>query len=218
MHISSVFFAIFDDDDGPRILYQVPEDLITPSPKRGMNAQPPTPVPSDSSNLNTPSIEVEPSSVPDPSLVRSSMDGPMDGQKDSSLRSGKDSRRSNNSSRSKLNASTSSRLNPTKTSALSPNRTSISQDVQSSKTLFEWELVSQFVIPRSDVCGRLTISTTKKHRIIGFPVTVRNPERYLRGSFVFNVCFVFDRSVDVRSYESVVRKLARVLTACEVRL
>lgn len=82
-------------------------------------------------------------------------------------------------------------------------------------TLFEWELVSQFVVPRADICGRLTICTTKKHRIVGFPVMIWDEEKYGRGTFQFNVCFVFAKEVDVSCYEPIVRKLARVLTACE---
>jgi len=50
---------------------------------------------------------------------------------------------------------------------------------------------------------------------VGFPVIIKH-DRHLRGTFQFNICFVFERSVDVRSYESIVRKLARVLSVCEV--
>lgn len=221
MHISSVFFAIFDDAEGPRILYQVPEDLITTPPRRAMDTHSPTPVPSSDggSILNTPAIEVEPSSVPDLSLLKEVDKEGRDSisKKDSStLGTNRDSRRSNNSSKNKLNASTSSRLNLTKNnSSVSPNRASLERTPSNGKTLFEWDLVSQFVIPRADVCGRLTISMTKKHRIVGFPVILRDV-KYDRGTFQFNICFVFEKNVDVRSYESIVRKLVRVLTTCEV--
>lgn len=242
MRISSVFYAIFHDTNGPQIVYQVPEDLITSPPRRTIEHTLSKNASSSSLNIpstgnpNTPVIEVDPGSVPD-------LREPAPGD-------GKRLRRSDHGSKNRLNTSKSSRLNlsSSKNNSLSPNRSSVDGGL---KTLFEWDLVSQFVIPRADMCGRLTISTTKKHRIVGFPVILRDPleeirekemqdpvragadlqrggmrdrraedgkekKRYPRGTFQFNVCFVFEKDVDTRSYESIVRKIARVLTACEV--
>lgn len=81
--------------------------------------------------------------------------------------------------------------------------------------LFEFELISQFTIPQAELCGRLMICTTRKHRIVGFPVILKGPH-YDRGMFQYNLCFVFQRDLDVSPYEPVVRKVARVLTVCEV--
>jgi hypothetical protein len=67
------------------------------------------------------------------------------------------------------------------------------------------------------MCGRLIICSTLKHRVIGFPVCLE-AEKYERVHFRYNLCFVFERKADLSCYEPVVRKIARVLMACEVRL
>ncbi|EMD38304.1 hypothetical protein CERSUDRAFT_48698 [Gelatoporia subvermispora B] len=83
----------------------------------------------------------------------------------------------------------------------------------SSRTLFNFDDISSYVIPRSALCGRLVICATRKHRIIGFPVELRG--NYERNYFRYNLCFVFERTADLSCYESVVRKVSRVLTSCE---
>ncbi|TFY55198.1 hypothetical protein EVJ58_g8397, partial [Rhodofomes roseus] len=69
-------------------------------------------------------------------------------------------------------------------------------------------------MPRSSLCGRLVICATKGHRIIGFPVELQG--HYERNYFRYNLCFVFERSADLSCYEPVVRKVSRVLSACEL--
>ncbi|KAF9227654.1 NPR2-domain-containing protein [Gyrodon lividus] len=83
----------------------------------------------------------------------------------------------------------------------------------SSRTLFNFDDISKYVIPRNALCGRLVKYATKKYRIIGLPVSLLG--RYERNYFRFNLCFVFDRSADLSCYEPIVRKVSRVLTACE---
>lgn len=70
-------------------------------------------------------------------------------------------------------------------------------------------------MPHSILCGRLVICATRHHRVLGFPVELYG--EYYRNFFRFNVCFVFDRTADLSCYEPIVRKIGRVLTACEVR-
>lgn len=84
------------------------------------------------------------------------------------------------------------------------------------RTLFYFDDISKYVIPATQLCGRLVKCTTRNHRIIGYPVELRNDEKYDRGRFQYNLCFVFDKSADLSCYEPVVRKVGRVLTACEV--
>lgn len=84
--------------------------------------------------------------------------------------------------------------------------------------LFEFESVSQYVIPKDQLCGSLVRVNTPSHRIIGFPVKLTGPRyRGYRNSFRYNVCLVFDRTADLSCYEPIVRKIGRVLLACEVR-
>ncbi|KIJ69264.1 hypothetical protein HYDPIDRAFT_24114 [Hydnomerulius pinastri MD-312] len=83
----------------------------------------------------------------------------------------------------------------------------------SNRTLFNFDDISKYVIPPNALCGRLVICATKKYRIIGFPVSLLG--KYERNYFIFNLCFVFERSADLSCYEPIVRKVSRVLTACE---
>ncbi|KAF9564380.1 nitrogen permease regulator 2 [Agrocybe pediades] len=83
-----------------------------------------------------------------------------------------------------------------------------------SRTLFNFNDISMFVIPHPALCGRLVTCSTIRHRIIGFPVEL-NSGAYRRNYFRFNLCFVFDRTADLSCYEPVVRKVSRVLKACE---
>lgn len=91
----------------------------------------------------------------------------------------------------------------------SPRKRSIS----SNRTLFNFDDISKYVIPPSPLCGRLVTCSTKRHRIIGFPVELYG--KYQRNYFRFNLCFVFARGADLSCYEPIVRKVTRVLTACE---
>ena len=83
-----------------------------------------------------------------------------------------------------------------------------------SKHLFHFDDISKYVIPNSALYGRLVICTTRKHKIIGFPVELHG--RYQRNYFRFNLCLVFERSADLSCFEPIIRKIGRVLTACEV--
>lgn len=84
------------------------------------------------------------------------------------------------------------------------------------RVLFKFDDISRYVIPPSALCGRLVTCATRRYRIIGFPVELCNEQRYVRNFFRYNVCFVFDREADLSCYEPIVRKIGRVLTACEV--
>ncbi|KAG6868718.1 hypothetical protein C0993_011656 [Termitomyces sp. T159_Od127] len=70
--------------------------------------------------------------------------------------------------------------------------------------LFHFDDVSKYVIPPSQLCGRLVTCSTKNHRVIGFPVELKG--KYDRNYFRYNLCFVFDRSADLSCYEPIVRK------------
>jgi len=137
--IQSVFYAVFDVQQGPKIVYQVPEDIIAVS-----------------ESLLTP------------------------------------------------------------TSPLEYNRDRSARPPSSRPALFHFDDVSKYVIPHSQLCGRLVTCSTQNHRVIGFPVELHGV--YIRNYFRYNLCFVFDRSADLSCYEPVVRKVNRVLTSCEVCL
>lgn len=93
-------------------------------------------------------------------------------------------------------------------------RRSTSHSNCSQHTLFHFNDISMYVIPPPPLCGRLVSCTTRRHRIIGFPVELKG--RYERNYFRYNLCFVFEREADLSCYEPIVRKVSRVLKACEV--
>ncbi|KAJ7097854.1 nitrogen permease regulator 2-domain-containing protein [Mycena belliarum] len=171
--IQSVFYAVFDVRQGPKIVYQVPEGLI---------AVPATAVPAPTSNPSTPLTE-QFASIPPPGIP------PRNSS--SSLVSPTDSR-------------------PTSRSLYSPQQ---KRSGSASRTLFNFDDISKYVIPQSQLCGRLVTCSTKRHRIIGFPVELKG--KYQRNYLRYNLCFVFERGADLSCYEPIVRKVSRVLTACE---
>ncbi|KAF9791247.1 nitrogen permease regulator 2-domain-containing protein [Thelephora terrestris] len=140
--IQSVFYAVFDNDQGPKIVYQVPEGLIA--------------VPTDLSS----SQHLQP-----PPTANTGSSSP--------------------------------RKRPSATNTV----------------LFQFDEISKYVIPQSPLCGRLVTCPTRDHRVLGFPVELLG--NYSRNYLRYNVCFVFNRSADLSCYEPAVRKVSRVLTACE---
>jgi hypothetical protein len=99
-------------------------------------------------------------------------------------------------------------------SPLQGGRRSTSHSNCSQHTLFHFNDISMYVIPPPALCGRLVSCTTRRHRIIGFPVELKG--KYERNYFRYNLCFVFERDSDLSCYEPIVRKASRVLKACEV--
>ncbi|KAF7338202.1 hypothetical protein MVEN_02045300 [Mycena venus] len=176
--IQSVFYAVFDVRQGPKIVYQVPEGLIAvPPPNVLTTANLPT-----TSSPATPLTE-QFASVPVPGIA------------------------SRNSSTSLVSPN---EPRATSRSVYSPQKRSGS----ASRILFNFDDISKYVIPQSQLCGRLVTCSTKRHRIIGFPVELKGP-KYQRNYLRYNLCFVFERGADLSCYEPIVRKVSRVLTACE---
>lgn len=74
--------------------------------------------------------------------------------------------------------------------------------------------ISEYVIPKKQLCDHAISICNSGYRIIGYPVRVEGPQ-YERNAFIFNCCVVFDESDDVSAYMPVVRRLARVLKSME---
>lgn len=185
--IQSVFYAIFDLQQGPKIVYQVPEGLIACpssalSSTNGDAAHYPT----------TPSAEALPTFPLTPTTPAG------------------DNPQTRNSSTSFASPTEPYRPGGRALQAASPHKRSHS----SQRTLFNFDDISMFVIPSPALCGRLVTFSTRRHRIIGFPVELKG--KYERNYFRYNLCFVFDREADLSCYEPIVRKISRVLKACEV--
>jgi nitrogen permease regulator 2-like protein len=165
--IQSVFYAVFDVEKGPKIIYQVPEGLIgvPPAGPVGNGSIPASPL------TSTPTSGID--SV-------------------------------TNSRNASLVRRTSRSLPSSQKRGTGPDR-----------ILFDFHEISKYIIPGSALCGRLVTCAARKYRIIGFPVQLRG--NYKRIYFRYNLCFVFERSADLSCYEPIVRKVSRVLLACEVR-
>ncbi|KAJ7343366.1 nitrogen permease regulator 2-domain-containing protein [Mycena albidolilacea] len=175
--IQSVFYAVFDVRQGPKIVYQVPEGLIAVPPPNVLTSN----LPSTSSPVTPLTEQFAP--VPFPGVT------------------------SRNSSTSLVSPN---EPRPASRSVFSPRKRSGS----ASRILFNFDDISKYVIPQSQLCGRLVTCSTKRHRIIGFPVELKGP-KYQRNYLRYNLCFVFERGADLSCYEPIVRKVSRVLTACE---
>jgi Nitrogen permease regulator 2 len=92
--------------------------------------------------------------------------------------------------------------------AVVPTAASVTQ------SLFEFEAISTYVIPPADFCNRLLAICANKYRIIGHPVRI-DGSKYDRNAFMFNFAIVLEEDADFSSYNSVVRKLAKLFKALE---
>lgn len=92
--------------------------------------------------------------------------------------------------------------------------------------LLEFSAVSDYVIPKAPLCGRLVTCIARASRrdsgadkrtfkVLGFPVLLQKADKYERNNFVFNLCFVLNSDAEIHAYEPIVRKCARVLRALE---
>jgi hypothetical protein len=82
--------------------------------------------------------------------------------------------------------------------------------------LFDFDAVSTYVIPTQQFCDRLLTFCANHHRIIGYPVCVRENGKYNRNEYIFNFALVIEESVkDWAAYGEVARKMGRLLRGLE---
>lgn len=125
-------------------------------------------------------------------------------------------------------------------------RSTSEHGLNSTKVLFEFSSILDFVIPKPELCGHLITKATRSAKILGFPIryarfrqdpasantnlcgksgnSIVNEAKYHKGmdlynrnDFVFNVCFVFEREAELSGFEPIVRKVGRTLRDMEVR-
>ncbi|KAF8458011.1 nitrogen permease regulator 2 [Terfezia claveryi] len=80
--------------------------------------------------------------------------------------------------------------------------------------LFDFDTVSDYIIPKQELCDRLVTVCTNRFRILGYPMCIED-RKYDRNEYIFNIAIVLDETVDPSSYKSVVRKLAKLFRALE---
>lgn len=84
--------------------------------------------------------------------------------------------------------------------------------------LFDFDDVSEFVIPRPAFWNRyITVEVPNgEYRILGYPVCIKD-EKYERNEFIFNFCIVIPTKFSMLPYEAVVRRLASTFAEMEVQ-
>ena len=86
---------------------------------------------------------------------------------------------------------------------------------ENSQSLFDFDTVKNYVIPKPQLCNRLISFKIDKLKVIGYPVHMVN-EQYARNSFSFNFCFVFSYETgDVKPYESAIRRMGHMFGVLE---
>ncbi|UZJ51300.1 hypothetical protein CBS101457_000620 [Exobasidium rhododendri] len=114
----------------------------------------------------------------------------------------------------------------TATAASQPREASVYEtDVDATSnhqiSFFNFNNVSEFIIPQAPLCGRLISYSVaspngQNYKILSHPVILLDQAKYPRKSFIFNLAFVFDGRADTRAYEPIVRKCARELKDLEI--
>ncbi|GAA6006358.1 hypothetical protein JCM11491_004926 [Sporobolomyces phaffii] len=94
--------------------------------------------------------------------------------------------------------------------------------IRSTPVLFDFSSVIDFVIPKPELCGHLITKATRTSKILGLPTRIVDEEKYHhskqvynRNSFIFNLCFVFERDAELSVYEPVAWKVGRILGQME---
>lgn len=79
----------------------------------------------------------------------------------------------------------------------------------------EFDALCEYIIPKSDLCGRYITITIGSFKICGLPVAIED-SKYDRNCLLFNLCFVFNIDDDTSVFEGVVRKMSRELSSLEL--
>lgn len=88
-------------------------------------------------------------------------------------------------------------------------------DVEGSQLLhLDFDSVTEYVIPKADMCNKLVAVSAKRWKVVGHPVMIEDP-KYPRNALIFNCCFVFERNADTSCYDNIVRRIARVFRFVE---
>ena len=83
------------------------------------------------------------------------------------------------------------------------------------KPFLDFSSISDFIIPRQDLCQQPLSICTNGYRVLGHPICLVNEDKYARNEFMFNFCIVIERTIDFSACEKVVEQIARVLVEAE---
>ncbi|WVQ85332.1 hypothetical protein IAT38_007497 [Cryptococcus sp. DSM 104549] len=122
-------------------------------------------------------------------------------------------------SRSRSHSRSRSRSRPSRFASPSPSPSPTAQ-----RTLLNFAPISEYVIPKKALHGRLVTLLTNgfddedavEYRVMGFPNVMQGEGgRYMRNEYMWNLCFVFHASSSLEAFEPIVRKCARILRSAE---
>lgn len=188
----AIFYAVFHPTEGPKVIYQVPEGSIT-SEHTPSKPDPP------SSNATASSSRAQPDTLSEPLFDFSALSeylipkAPLCGRLVTSIARGTVGVRRREHAPSR---------------APSAGRRSASARSSSSR--------ASSLKPKGDGDDEKQPQREQRsYKILGFPTLIEDNAKYQRNNFIFNLCFVFEGSSDVRAYEPVVRKCGRVLRDLE---
>ena len=90
------------------------------------------------------------------------------------------------------------------------------QDTTTDGDKLNFNFFSEYLIPKTQLCNQLISISSKKYKIVGFPVLI-NSQKYDRNFYIFNVCLVFElkEASSELPYDQIVTKIARVLQTLE---
>ncbi|KAK6338692.1 Nitrogen permease regulator 2 [Orbilia brochopaga] len=80
--------------------------------------------------------------------------------------------------------------------------------------LVNFDEISDYIIPKQQLCDRLITFCRNRYRLLGFPVCLED-DKYDRNEFIFNFVIVLDEAEEFSAYKPVVKKLARLFKALE---
>ncbi|CUM67733.1 uncharacterized protein PRCAT00005438001 [Priceomyces carsonii] len=81
-------------------------------------------------------------------------------------------------------------------------------------SLFNFDTVKNYIIPKPQLCNKLISFKIEKYRVLGYPVNIENSD-YSRNSFNFNFCFVFPYDSDTTPYESAIERMGKMFRVLE---
>ena len=73
--------------------------------------------------------------------------------------------------------------------------------------------MSDFIITKDQLCGRLMRVAVEEIEIVGYPVQISSHD-YMRNAFNFNICFIVKKGSSSQ-YESMVKKVAMTFESLE---
>ncbi|KAI9296912.1 nitrogen permease regulator 2 [Neoconidiobolus thromboides FSU 785] len=87
--------------------------------------------------------------------------------------------------------------------------------ISGASKLFDFELISDYIIPKSELNEHLITVNCSNYKIIGYPITIKN-RKYERNALMFNLCWVFNGKDEVKSFEPIIGKMGLVLKGLEI--